>query len=498
MAIVTPVVSKVASLVKTGISQAGAGGQSLDSAIRALFANGEQGIWLDPSDFSTMFQDSLGTTPVTAVEQPVGLALDKRLGLVRGTECAVNGTFDADTAWTKGSGWTINGGLASVDTSTQVFLSQNTSGTAAGWYEISMDVVSRTSGEVRVSLAGATGIITSSIGAKRAIVFVPAANFAINIFTVGTTVLSVDNISVRALPGNHASQTTAASRPVLSARKNKLLATATLATQSVTLTASAHTLSFKGTGTVTLSGASTAGPLVGTGASNRVSLTFTPTAGSVTFTVSGSVTDAQLENGSAATAYQRVTTATDYDTVGFPHYLKYDLVDDNLFTASIDFTGTDKMTAVSAVQSTNTTAGTIVELGLGGESQAFWLQSANISGAGASSTVSGATGNTGYRASFDLSAKAVLSSQMDIAAAANADKVNLRVNGTVPTLAAVGTSATVAAGFRTGPIHIGRRGGVNTPFGGNLYQLIVRGAATPLDGIQAAEAYMAAKMGVTL
>ena len=44
---------------------------------RSLFAAGEQGIWLDPSDFSTLFQDAAGTTPVTAVGQPVGLALDK-------------------------------------------------------------------------------------------------------------------------------------------------------------------------------------------------------------------------------------------------------------------------------------------------------------------------------------------------------------------------------------------------------------------------------------
>ena len=32
-----------------------------------LFASGEQGVWYDPSDFTTLFQDSAGTTPVTAV-----------------------------------------------------------------------------------------------------------------------------------------------------------------------------------------------------------------------------------------------------------------------------------------------------------------------------------------------------------------------------------------------------------------------------------------------
>jgi hypothetical protein len=45
----------------------------------SLFTQGEQGAWYDPSDYSTLFQDSAGTTPVTAVEQSVGLMLDKRV-----------------------------------------------------------------------------------------------------------------------------------------------------------------------------------------------------------------------------------------------------------------------------------------------------------------------------------------------------------------------------------------------------------------------------------
>ena len=44
---------------------------------KSLFRNGEVGVWYDPSDLSTLFQDSAGTTPVTAVGQPVGLMLDK-------------------------------------------------------------------------------------------------------------------------------------------------------------------------------------------------------------------------------------------------------------------------------------------------------------------------------------------------------------------------------------------------------------------------------------
>lgn len=42
----------------------------------SLFATGEVGVYYDPSDMSTLFQDSAGTTPVTAAGQPVGLMLD--------------------------------------------------------------------------------------------------------------------------------------------------------------------------------------------------------------------------------------------------------------------------------------------------------------------------------------------------------------------------------------------------------------------------------------
>jgi len=94
-------------------------------------------------------------------------------------------------------------------------------------------------------------------------------------------------------------------------RTNLLLNSATLSTQNVTTSATPYTLSFYGTGTVTLSGTSTAGPLVGTGAyPNRVTLTFTPTAGTLTLTVTGSVTSAQLEAGSFATSYITTTGAT--------------------------------------------------------------------------------------------------------------------------------------------------------------------------------------------
>lgn len=43
----------------------------------SLFGQGQAGAWYDPSDLSTLFQDSAGTTPVTAHGQPVGRINDK-------------------------------------------------------------------------------------------------------------------------------------------------------------------------------------------------------------------------------------------------------------------------------------------------------------------------------------------------------------------------------------------------------------------------------------
>ena len=42
-----------------------------------LFDSSTEGAWYDPSDLSTLFQDSAGTIPVTSDGDPVGLMLDK-------------------------------------------------------------------------------------------------------------------------------------------------------------------------------------------------------------------------------------------------------------------------------------------------------------------------------------------------------------------------------------------------------------------------------------
>jgi hypothetical protein len=91
---------------------------------------------------------------------------------------------------------------------------------------------------------------------------------------------------------------------------NSLIDGTNLATQSVTLSAVAYTVSFYGSGSITISGGHSA-TVTGVGDfPNRKIYTFTPTAGSSTFTVTGDVKFANLEAGTFATSYIPTTTTS--------------------------------------------------------------------------------------------------------------------------------------------------------------------------------------------
>ena len=199
----------------------------------SLFANGEQGTWYDPSDMSTMFQDVASTIPVTAVEQPVGLLLDKSKGLVLGSETVINGDCSSSTGWLNGStGWAITGGqlVLTAAASSGVVYQQYADGrlTAGKTYKVTFDIVSVSSGSARIELwgaASASGTYFSTTGTKTCYIVAPSACVGMQFTFNGPFTGSIDNISVRELLGNHANQSTDASRPVLSARVNLLTRT---------------------------------------------------------------------------------------------------------------------------------------------------------------------------------------------------------------------------------------------------------------------------------
>jgi hypothetical protein len=477
----------------------------------SLFRNSEQGVWYDPSDFSTMFQDSAGTTPVTAVEQPVGLILDKSRGLVLGSELVTNGGFDTSSNWaTTGGTISISGGVLTVTRSGGSFVAagQSLSFVSGRTYKISVRA-RRTSGSGNIAIVVRT-LNDGSSTARFTVTPTPTGSFAeySAIYVCSNTetaflqlgvatadgVIEFDDASMKELPGNHATQATAARRPVLSARVNLLLASETMSTQNVTTTAIPYTLQFTGTGTVTLSGTSTAGPLVGGG-----TLTFTPTAGTLTLTVTGSVTVAQLETGSTATRYQSITTATSYDTVGFKTYLKFDGIDDALATAStVDFTATDKMTVVAGVRKLRDAAvGTILELSANSSTTAgsmalFGPRSNGITKYGIH--LNGSTANErATDTAFAAPITSVLVASFDIAATT---ELSLRVSRVAQALSVVLSSGDAGTGnLGNHTLYVGSRGGTTLPFNGHLYSLIIRGAQSTVSQIAAAESYVNSKTG---
>ena len=101
---------------------------------------------------------------------------------------------------------------------------------------------------------------------------------------------------------------------------NSLIDGTDLSTQVVVVTAAARTLSFYGTGQVVLSGAHSA-TVTGSGAYPvRTTLTFTPSVGALTLTVTGTVQFAQLELGLFETSFiptaaSQVTRTVDIATM---------------------------------------------------------------------------------------------------------------------------------------------------------------------------------------
>jgi hypothetical protein len=201
----------------------------------SLFSAGEQGAWYDPSDFSTLFTNSAGATPVTAVEQFVGLMLDKRNGPETwsnvGPELVVNGDFSSSAGWTQNTGSTnisISGGTFNLTNSgndSGYFRSLSTQANA--WYEISIVINSVTSGSIIAFLGDSsypgTGSITAAGTYKRRI-FTSTTNtkFYVTSGSAGTTAV-VDSVSMKLITpvGNHAAST-GTKRPKLAARYNLL------------------------------------------------------------------------------------------------------------------------------------------------------------------------------------------------------------------------------------------------------------------------------------
>lgn len=453
-----------------------------------LFAQGEQGVWYDPSNFSTMFQDTAGTTPVTAVEQPVGLLLDMRENRGIGAELVTNNTFATDTDWTKGTGWTIGSDVATKTAGTASVLSQAINLTAGYTYRL-VYTITRSAGSITPQFTGGTpvtGTTRSAAGTYVEVLTAVSGNTTLEFSANSTFAGTVDNVYLKRVSGNDAWQVTSTSRPVLSARYNILVGTTALATQSVTTVATNYTLRFEGPGSIDLSGTATGTYSAGTH-------TVTCTAGTLTLTVTGTVTNADLRaanDGVGLPAYQRVTTSTDYDTTGFPLYLRFDGTDDSLATGNINFTGTDKVSIFAGVRKLSD-AGSAVVCELSGAVSSFQGSFAIFAPitAAPNFTISSRGSAAGAQAVSSTVAApntAVLTGRGDIAN----DVCNLRRNGVQ---IANSTADQGSGNYGNYPLYIGSRAGSSLRFNGRIYSLIIRGAQSTNTDISSAEAWVNGK-----
>jgi len=119
-----------------------------------------------------------------------------------GTELVTNGTFDADTDWTKGTGWTISAGVASSD-GTQVADSLLTTSTvpttvASTDYVVSFEVTAYTAGNVALQFDGTEVIADkAAIGTYSAIVTASDTTGTIDVVADLDFVGSVDNVTLK-------------------------------------------------------------------------------------------------------------------------------------------------------------------------------------------------------------------------------------------------------------------------------------------------------------
>jgi hypothetical protein len=273
--------------------------------ISALSNNATALLVYDFTDNTTLLQERNGTNPVTNVSQNVGLILDKAQGLSLGPELITNGLFNNNdtTGWVISSGsWLVsNEKLNYIGSYNRAHFSLPSGLFLVGrFYEVKLEVSNYVSGSVVCYLA-------TSGNPKRA-TFILAGNGSYTFFLSPTETVSgfgfegntltgsltIDNVSVRELPGYHATAPTDAARgkwhrEPITGRRNLLTFTEDLTNAVWIRTEGANTaiqtdngfttLSFTSTSTDRRNAAYQAVPVVPSGEQGFIRARFRPGSG---------------------------------------------------------------------------------------------------------------------------------------------------------------------------------------------------------------------------
>lgn len=437
-----------------------------ESGVEFLFANGEQGAWYDPSDLSTMFQLSNGTTAVTAVEQPVGYIADK----------SGNGNHAIQAT----------AAARPILRARHNLLTYSEQLDNPAWQKINCAVTPNAAvapdGALTADLNYPTAVSESNF--RQSFSVKNGAKYRVFIYykDSGAGYAGINQFG-NAIAGT-ASFFDLVSGQIAQAGTSHLDVTMEPVGDGwyrcgVTLTANAD-------GTITL--------LLGSSISNSFSQ---PVLGEDQGVYCWG---AQLVYGDASKPYQRIAAATDYDSdpAKFPYYLDFDGVDDSMSTgANVDFSATDAVSVFAGMEKYSDAAtGELLELSAIRDTNdgSFGIKAPGAAGA----------------VKFGLEVRGTISSQANITAAAfnapirvvltglvsiPAPSIVLRANGTQAALSV----ATLGTGnFGSYPFFVGRRASSSLPLNCGIYQLIIRGAMSDATEIAAAEAYVAGKTGVIL
>lgn len=497
-------------------------------SVRRMFFMGEPGLHLEaitPEQNAvnpTMFQDSAGTTPITAIEQPVGLWLDSKLGAVRGADLRTSGAaglLGSATAASFNTG-TGAGSVTRVDASNQSYV-QFSGLTASRWYEIRFSAVAGGTLQVRNGNETAT-VVASFTGSGQCIVNTAGTTITLTASAAATVTFTC--AAVQIIPGNHVSQSSAGARPTYTRRVNALRGTealtgadwttngsgavtsgfsdpngGTTAFRIVTSTAVINSGIYQNALTITSASqvesvwlrGNAGGEQVQIGdATNRTTVTLTTSWQRFTGTVIKLSANFVIYSNSLAQtwfawrpdsrpasiaalsipAYQRVTSSTDYDTEGFPCMVKGNGTS-QWMSGTLDMSSTDKVLVVAGVTKYSDAAAALCELTASssannGSFAMFAPGSAAPRFFWRSRGTAGADADSA--SSFAAPYPAVVTGQGDIAA----DVSTLRVNG-----ATAASSATDqgTGNYANSTLYLFARGGTGSWSSAGITSLTIRG-----------------------
>ena len=299
----------------------------LNQAIVRAIISENNGAWFDPEDLSTMFQDAAGTTPVTALEQPVGRWLDKS---GNGNHATQSITASRPTLSARYNLLTKTEDFSDgvwVKTGCTVSATEGPSGNA-GAFRITEDASTgkhMLSQPITVAASKVFTVLVKDDGAGYCVISW-RGNSDIRYDAIRYDLTTATKIFVQNASGYYLSDTI----NILS--DGLIEITITLSAASNFIIACANPVKDPDRW-VTYAGDGVSGIKV-----------YHPT----------------VNSGLTSKPYQRVNTATDYDTVGFKKYIKFDGVDDYLNIPYMGLYANGSASIVAARDALSQTADTYV------------------------------------------------------------------------------------------------------------------------------------------